>query len=55
MSNGKATAPAGEAQFFTSSATIAFVLVSRTPARSIRLQDISSAIWFVEPQASQTT
>jgi len=55
VNSGNATAPAGEAQFLTSSATIAPVLVSCTPARSMRRQDISSAIWFVEPQASQAT
>lgn len=52
---GKATAPAGVAQLWTNSATMAFVLVSRTPARSILRQAISSAMEFVEPQASQTT
>ncbi len=54
-SSGKAIAPAGLAQFLTSSATIAFVVVSRTPARSMRRHAISSAIGFEEPQASQTT
>lgn len=47
--SGNATAPAGDAQLFTNSATMALVLVRCTPARSMRRQDISSAIWLVDP------
>jgi hypothetical protein len=55
VSGANATAPAGDAQSFTSSASMALVLVRPTPASCILHHAITSAIWSDEPQASQTT
>ena len=65
VNNANATAPAGAARFFTSSATTASVLVSRRPARSrrrhgsslagCRLQALTRALPWLSTTTSRST